>query len=500
MSELLLEMKKISKQFDGNFVLKDACFNLYKGEVHALVGENGAGKSTLMNILAGIYPKDSGEIILDGNPIEIENAKHAQELGIGSIFQNYDLFYDMDIAENIFINQEPTIGFGPLKIINWRAVYRRTKEILEYLNINVDARTPVKALSTGTQKFIEIARTIVNKCRIIIMDEPTTALTEQEIEFLFEIISHLKSMGVSVIYISHRLDEIRKIADRITVLRDGRTISTIVKSEGYDSNRLLKMIIGDEIKDRYPKLDVSIGKDVLIVKNLSNGKLLKDVSFSLRKGEILGITGLKGSGKTTLAKVIFGIEPMVSGNIYIKGRKVNIKNTEIAAANGLCYVPQNRIEEGLVYEASVADNIVITNLQNIVKRVGISLKLKRTEAQKYAEMVGVKVNRIDDKIKNLSGGNQKKVILAKWLFKNSKILILNEPTSSIDISSKVDIYNILNELVMAGSSIIFISSEIPELLGMCDRILVMYKGRIAKELYRGDATQEKILYYASGGQ
>lgn len=499
MPEMLLEMKNINKQFDGNFVLKDASFSLYSGEVHALVGENGAGKSTLMNILAGIYPKDSGEITLDGSTVEIENAKHAQKLGIGLIFQNYDLFDDLDIAENIFINQEPTVNLGPLRFINWRMVYRKTNEILRYLNINVDARTPVKALSTGSQKFIEIARTIVNKCRIIIMDEPTAALTEQDVSFLFEIIRHLKSMGVSVIYISHRLNEIRNIADRITVLRDGRTVSTIEK-EDYDSDKLLKMIIGDEIKDRYPKLDVNIGKDVLIVKNLSNEKLLKDISFSLRKGEILGITGLKGSGKTTLAKVLFGAKPRTSGSVYIRGRKVDIKNTEEAAANGLCYVPQNRIEEGLAYEASVADNIVVTNLKSIIGKIWLSSGLKRMEAEKYVKMVGIKVSNIDDRIKNLSGGNQKKVILAKWLFKNSKILILNEPTSSIDVSSKVDIYNILNELVMSGSSIILISSEIPEILGMCDRILVMYHGRVVKELMRGEATQEKILYYASGGQ
>lgn len=499
MPDTLLEMKHIKKQFDGNYVLKDASFCLYPGEVHALVGENGAGKSTLMNILAGVCTKDSGDIILNRLPIEIENAKHAQKLGIGAIFQNYDLFYDMDIAENIFINQEPTRKIGFLKFINWSMVYKRTKEILDYLNIEVDPRTPVKALSAGRQKFIEIARTIVDKCRIIIMDEPTAALTEQEVEFLFEIIGNLKSMGVSVIYISHRLSEVRRIADRITVLRDGRTVSTISKEEN-DSNKLINMIVGDEIKDRYPKLSVKIEKDILIVKNLSNKTLLKDISFSLRKGEILGITGLKGSGKTTLAKVLFGAEPMVTGSIYIKGRKAVIKNTEDAVKNGLCYVPPNRIDEGLASKASVSDNIVITNLKNLVKRFTVSFKLKRMESEKYVKMIGIKLNDVDESIKNLSSGNQKKVILAKWLFRNVSILILNEPTSSIDISSKVDIYNILNELVMSGAAIIMISSEIPELLGMCDRILVMHHGTIVKEFDRGEATQEKIIYYASGGK
>lgn len=499
MPDTILEMKNISKQFDGNYVLKDASFSLGYGEVHALVGENGAGKSTLMNILAGVFPPDSGEMFLDGNKIGMENAKKAQKLGIGAIFQNYDLFYNMDIGENIFINQEPVINFGPIRFVNWRMVYKRTKEILEYLNINIDPRTPVKALGAGNQKFIEIARTIVDKCRIIIMDEPTAALTEQETEFLFEIIKHLKSTGVSVIYISHRLDEISHIADRITVLRDGLTVAIIDKEE-YDSILLMKMIIGDKIKDRYPKLNVKIGKDILIVKNLCNEKFLKNISFSLRKGEILGITGLKGSGKTTLAKVLFGVEAKTSGSMYINGRKVEIKNTENAVNNGLCYVPSNRIDEGLIYKTSVANNIVVTNLKSIVSKILLSLKLKRKESEKYVKMIGINLNSLSEKIKNLSGGNQKKVILAKWLFRNSKIIILNEPTSSIDIAAKVDIYNILNELVMSGTSIIMISSEIPELLGMCDRILVMYHGGIVKELYRGEATQEKILYYASGGQ
>jgi ribose transport system ATP-binding protein len=499
MSELLLEMKRIRKQFDGNLVLNEANFDLYPGEVHALVGENGAGKSTLMNILAGICSKDDGEIFLDGQQIEIENARCAQKLGIGSIFQNYRLFYDMNVAQNIFLNQEPTLEFGFLKFINWKRIYKKTKEILTHLNICIDPKTPVGVLSASTQKFIEIARAIVNQSRIIIMDEPTAALSEQEAGFLFEMINNLKSMGVSVIYISHRLDELKLIADRITVMRDGKTIVTINKKE-YDSSKLIQMIIGDEIKDRYPKLKVALGKEVLIVKNLSNGKLLQNISFALRKGEILGIAGLKGAGKTTLAKTLFGIESMTTGSIYIKGRKVKLKNTQDAVSNGLCYIPANRMEEGLVYTANISDNITITNLEGITRNNCLSSKLKCLEAEKYIKMVGIKPGRPEEKVKNLSGGNQKKVILAKWLFKNSNILILNEPTSGIDVSSKVDVYNILNELVMSGASLIMISSEIAELLGMCDRILVMSHGRIVKELQHGQATQERILHYAAGGK
>ncbi|HBE79374.1 MAG TPA: sugar ABC transporter ATP-binding protein [Firmicutes bacterium] len=499
MPELILEMRNIHKQFDGNFVLNGASLNLYPGEVHALVGENGAGKSTLMNILAGIYPKDAGEIFLEDKPVEIENVKQAQKLGIGYIFQNQSLFYDMDVAENIFINQEPVVKLGLIKFVNWNLVYKKTQTILDYLNITVDPKTPVKALSAGTQKFIEIARTIVNKSRIIIMDESTAAFTEQEIGFFYKIIRNLKSMGVSVIYISHRLDELNHIADRITVMREGCTVATIDRNE-FDSNRLIKMIIGEKIKDRYPKLKVEIGKEMLIVKGISDGKTLRDISFSVNKGEIVGIAGLKGSGKTTLAKLLCGAEPMTKGNIYIKGKKININNTTDAAGHGLCYIAPNRQEEGLVFEASVEDNIVITNLEGIVRHHCLNSKRKRLEAEKYIQMIGVKPERPGEKVKNLSGGNQKKVILAKWLFKNSQIMIIHEPTSGIDISSKVDVYNILNELVMSGASIIMISSEIQELLGMCDRILVMYHGRIVKELYRGEASQEQILFYASGGE
>ncbi len=498
-SEMLLEMKNISKQFDGNYVLKEAYFNLYPGEVHALVGENGAGKSTLMDILAGLTPKDSGEILLDGKAVEIDNVKYAQKLGIGLVFQNYSLFQEMSIAENIFINQEPTVNLFFMRWIHWKAVYKKTAQILKYLNIALDPKTPVSVLGAGTQKFIEIARIIANRSRIVIMDEPTAALTEQEAAFLFEMIQHLKSMGVAIVYISHRLDELQHLADRITVLRDGRTVATIGR-EAFDSSRLVQMIIGNEIKDRYPKLNVAIGKEAFIVRDLSDGKLLKNISFAVRKGEILGIAGLKGSGRTTLAKLLFGAEPVAAGNIYIKGRRVALRNTEDAAKHGLCYIPNHRIAEGLALEASVTDNIVITNLAAVIRHKCLSPKLKRLAAEKYVQMVGIQPNRLQEKVKNLSGGNQKKVILAKWLFKNAKILILNEPTSGIDISAKVDVYNILNELAMSGAALILISSEIPELLGMCDRILVMYHGRIVKELRRGEATQEQILYYASGGQ
>ena len=436
---------------------------------------------------------------MDGRPVAIENAKHAQKLGIGTIFQNFDLFYDMTIAENIFINQEPVINLGFIKVVNWRKVNKKAGEVLKYLNIRVDPKLPVNRLDFGQQKLIEIARTIVNKSRMIIMDEPTAAFTEKEVEFLFDMIKNLKLMGISVIYISHRLKEIKYIADRITVMRDGKTIATIRKDE-IDSNKLVKMIIGDEIKDRYPKLNVKIGKDLFIVKNLCSATLLNNITFSLRQGEILGITGLKGAGKSTLCKALFGLEPVTSGNIYLNGKKIEIRSTEDAVKNGICYVTPNRMQEGLISQMSISDNIIVTNMNRIKKGLFISPALEKNESEKYIEMLGIKFSVPDCKVEQLSGGNQKKVILAKWLFTSSKILILNEPTGGIDMSSKIDVYNILNELVRSGAALIFVSSEIPELLGLCDRILVMHKGSIAKEIHCRDATQEKILYYASGGQ
>lgn len=330
------------------------------------------------------------------------------------------------------------------------------------------------------------------------MDELTVDLTESEIEFLHKIIRNLKSQGISVIYISHKLNEVLQIADRITVLRDGTNVATVDK-EKFDSSSLVNMMVGDKVKDRYPKLDVKIGKDILIVKNVSTQNLLKDISFSLREGEILGIFGLKGSGKSALAKVLFGAENMKSGKIYLNGRKIKIKNTVDAVKNDISYMPLNRLDVRQISNASIADNIVITNMEDIIRTFFLSHGLKRSRAESYIKMLGIRPSNIYEIIKNLSGGNQKKVIFAKWLFRKSKILILNEPTSSIDVVSKVDIYNILNELVMSGVSIILISSEIPELIGICDRIFIMHKGELVKEFYKGEATEELILRYASVG-
>lgn len=497
MRELLLQMNNIHKQFNGNYVLNGADFSLYKGEVHALVGENGSGKSTLINILAGTYSMDAGEIILDGKSVNIHNPKQAENLGIGTVFQDYRLFDNMTVAENIYVGHEPTINLGFTKIVSWGKLYKQTMKLLKDLNINVNPKVYVSNLDFGKKKMIEVARVISNNPKIIIMDEPTAALNALEIESLNKVIMDLKSTGVSIIYISHQINEIESIADRVTVLKDGKT-SSISNKEEINSNKIIKMIVGEEIKDRYPKLEVKLGKEVLIVKKLSVEDKLKDVSFNLKKGEILGITGLRGSGKIALANVLFGVETKTNGTIYVRGKKFDPKDTEDSVRNGICYVNSNKDGEGLISQMSVSNNIISSNAEGLSGSFYINEKLKNSNALKYIKMLDIKVNSPEDKVKYLSGGTKKKVLLAKWLFKSSKILILNNPTSGIDVSSKVDVYNILNEVVRSGASVIYISSDISELLGMCDRIIVMRHGSIVKELKKSEATKEKILYYASG--
>jgi ribose transport system ATP-binding protein len=497
MKELLLQMNNIHKQFNGNYVLNGADFSLYKGEVHALVGENGSGKSTLINILAGTYSMDAGEIMLDGKKVEINNPKQAEILGIGTIFQDYRLFDNMTVAENIFLGHEPTINLGFTKIVCWRALYKKVSKILEELNLKINPKVYVSGLDYGKKKMIEVARVISNSYKIIVMDEPTASLNAVEIENLNKVIMDLKNSGVSIIYISHQINEVKNIADRVTVIKDGKTSSISNKAE-INCDKIIEMIVGEQIKDRYPKLDIKLGKEVLRVINLSVDNKLKEVSFNLKKGEILGITGLRGSGKTALANVLFGIEVKTNGTIYLRNKKFEPKSTEDSVKRGICYVNPNKDGEGLISQMSVSNNIISSNTEGVSGSFYINEKVKNYNALKYIKMLGIKVNKPEDKVKYLSGGTKKKVLLAKWLFKSSKILILNNPTSGIDVSAKVDVYNIVNEVVRAGASVLYVSTDISELLGMCDRIIVMCHGSIVKEMKRGEATKGKILYYASG--
>ena len=493
-----LEMRKITKLFNDNIVLKDIDFSVNKGQVHALVGENGAGKSTLMKILAGVHVANSGDIYIDGKRVEINNPKEAQELGISMIYQETRLFPDLNVAENIFIRREPLKNKGGLRLIDWDKVYSETAKYLAYFGLKINARASVNTLSLGQQKFVEIIRALSQNARIIIMDEPTAALTEQEIELLFKVIQDMKKLGIAIIYISHRLNEINRIAEKVTVLRDGKVIETYEISE-VDLHQIIRAMAGKDISDRYPKLKIKHGKELLRVSNLSYEGRIRNVSFSLKEGEILGITGLSGSGRRTLAKVLFGINRPYEGEIKLNGRVFKDLDTNKAIENGLCYVTGIGTDEGLILNAPVSENITITNLKRISKFGFLNREEEALKVRDLMERLEIGANEYEV-ANNLSGGNQKKVIFAKWLFTNAKVLVIDEPTAGIDVSSKVDIYNIINELLLSGASVIMISSDFSEILGMCDRVLVMYNGEVSKVFNKGEATQEKILYYASGGR
>lgn len=493
-----LEMRNITKYFNGNRVLDKCNFSVNQGEVHALVGENGAGKSTLMKILAGLYTPDEGEILIDGKKVNITTPKQSQDLGIAMIYQEIRLFSDLSIAENIYINREPLKHPKFFRMIDWNQVYSETTKFLKQFSLDINPHTPVKNLSAGQKRFVEIIKALSQNAGIIIMDEPTNALTEQEVEILFDVIKSLKNIGKTVIYISHRIQEVKRIADRVTILRDGKVIQTS-NAESLDINTIIKAMADREVEDRYPKLNVKTGPVVFSVKNVNFEGRIFDVSFDVKKGEIFGITGLSGSGRRTLAKVLFGIEGPYTGMIEIYGRKLKTMTPKIAKKNGLCFVTGIGTGEGLINNMNVSKNITVTDLLRISRMGVIDGGKELRYARDYIKRLEIQTSE-KEIVDNLSGGMQKKVIFAKWLFANAKILIIDEPTAGIDISSKVDIYNIINELVLSGSSVIMISSDFSEITGMCDRVAVMYNGRIQKILQRDECTQEKILYYASGGK
>lgn len=493
-----LEMRGITKAFSDNVVLSKVDLTVDKGQVHAIVGENGAGKSTLAKILAGLHTPDSGDILIDGAPVSINSPKQSQEHGISMIHQQIKLFPDLNIAENVFIRREPVRNLKLLGPIDWDRTYRMTRELLDYLGLEINPRTPVRALSPGQQKFVEIIKALSQNSSIMIMDEPTAALTEQEIELLFNVIRDVKKLGVAIIYISHRLEEIKKIADKVTVLRDGAVVQTSGIG-GININELIKAMVGKDVDDRYPKLKVKLGKEQLRVEGLSFQGRIKNMSFAVRRGEILGITGLSGSGRRTLAKVLIGINRPYEGVICINGRSFRTMTPHIAKINGLCYVTGVGTEEGLITNAPITENVTLANLRRISNAGFINREAETSATRDLIERLEIKAGE-SEIVNTLSGGNQKKVIFARWLFTNAKVLIIEEPTAGIDIGSKVDIYNIINELLLSGASVIMISSDFSETIGMCDRIMVMYNGEVSKLFEKGEATQEKLLYYASGGR
>ena len=497
MSIPIMRLENISKKMSDYFSLIDINLDFEEGEVHAIIGENGSGKTTLMNIINGEIHLDSGAIYLNGTKINIDSSNDSKKLGIFMTHQEPKLFDHLTVAENIFFETGIFSGFF-LKTINWTKMYSDCLKLFKELNIDIDIKKQVKGLGVAQKQLIEIAKAYISNAGIIIMDEPTSSFTETETMILVDIIKKLKNKKTTIIYISHRLEEIKQFCDRITVMRLGQSVGTINNNELQTLN-LISMMTGLEINERYPKLNMKKGFEVLRISGLSSGSILKNINFSLNRSEILGITGLAGSGKSKIAKSIFGIDTVDSGDIIINGKKVKIRSPIDAIKEGLGYVPEERQIDGLFMYLKIFENMSASSIDQFTNTFVIDSGKELDISSAFVEKLGIKIGTIDNKVKNLSGGNQQKVILAKWMMSRSKIFILDEPTRGIDIASKVDVYNLMNDLVRKGASIIMISSDMEELIGMCDRILVLYGGLIVSDLSKENATQKKIMYYATGG-
>ncbi|MBK8314526.1 MAG: sugar ABC transporter ATP-binding protein [Acidobacteria bacterium] len=492
-NNLALQMRAIRKTFPGVVALNNVDFDLRRGEVHILLGENGAGKSTLMKILSGAYQKDSGKILLNNREIEIKNPRHSCELGIGIIYQELNLVPHLSAAENIFLGREP----AALGLIDKKRMNQSAQRLLAGLGMDFDPQRLVRELSIAEQQMVEIAKAISLDARILIMDEPTSALTEREIKELFTRIRLLKSDGVSIIYISHRMEELFEIGDRVTVLRDGGWIGTHNIAE-VTKPELIRMMVNRELTQQFPKIKAPRGREVLRVEGLSRNDALTRISFSLYEGEILGISGLLGSGRTELARAIFGLDKIDAGSIQVKGRLQKITSPRQAINLGFGFLTEDRKTQGLVLPLSVQENICLPSVERF-SRFGVVSNSEEAEAAgRFLKDLRIKATGLGQRVIYLSGGNQQKVVLSKWLCSNGNILIFDEPTRGIDVGSKAEIYQLMNQLTAAGTAILMISSDLPEILGMSDRILVMHQGRINGEFSAAEATQEQILHCALG--
>ena len=495
--EYVLELKNIYKSFPGVKVLEDVTLQVRPGEVHALMGENGAGKSTLMKILMGIYKADQGSIFLEGKETVIHGPKDAMSKGISMIHQELNTVLDMEVAENVFVGRELLKkGMEKLKIVDIARMREETGRYFREMNIDIDPRAKMRTLSVAEMQLVEIVKAISLNSKIIVMDEPTSAITEKEAAVLFTQIERLKKQGVAIIYISHKMDEIFRISDTITVLRDGQWIGTKPAKE-LDNDMLIKMMVGRELTDIYPKDPVEIGDVILEVKNLSRGKKVRDASFSLRKGEVLGIAGLVGAGRSELVETIFGLYPKTGGQIFLHGKEVHIKSAADAIKNKMALITEDRKQTGLNLIVSVKENIASVSIGKLSNHGIVNDKKINEVSEKYIKELKIKTPDGNAIVGNLSGGNQQKVVLAKWLLDEPDIIIFDEPTRGIDIGAKRDIYLLINNLAKEGKAVIVISSEMAEVMGICDRILVMAEGRINGEVQREEFSQEVIMGYAS---
>ncbi|MBG1230727.1 sugar ABC transporter ATP-binding protein [Aestuariivirga litoralis] len=493
-SEHLLEVDDVRKEFPGVVALDNVKFKLRRGSVHALMGENGAGKSTLMKIVAGIYTPDSGSFKLRGIDIRLQNPLDALENGIAMIHQELNLMGPMTVAENIWIRREPVNMFG---FVNHGEMRRRTEELFNRLNIDIDPMVEVGTLSVANRQMVEIAKAVSFNSDVLIMDEPTSALTEKEVKHLFKIIRALKADGKGIIYITHKMNELFEIADEVSVFRDGKYIATRL-SKDVTRDEIIRMMVGRDITQMFPKETVPIGDVVLSVKNLTLDGIFKDVSFDVRAGEILGIAGLVGSGRSNIAETVFGVSPASSGTISIKGKELAVTSPSIAMANGMAFLTEDRKETGCFLLLDIQENTQMAVLQTKYVNFGfVKQRALAADSKIMSDRLRVRTPDMQEPIINLSGGNQQKVLISRWLLTKPRILILDEPTRGIDVGAKAEIHRLVSELVKAGVAVIMISSEMPEVLGMSDRIMVVHEGRVTGFLDRKDADQVKIMELAS---
>lgn len=495
MSQYVLEMRGITKRFPGVLALNNATFTLRPGEVHCLVGENGAGKSTLVKILAGAESMDSGEIRLSGSPVHIQSPHHAQQLGVSMIYQEFNLSPFLSIAENIFLGREPRLGKTPF--INWRALWSDARALLDRIGLASDVRKRINECSVAEQQMVEIAKALSFNSKIVVMDEPSATLSDHELESLFRLIEDLKGEGLGIVYISHRLDEIFRIGDRVTIMRDGQHVATEDVGD-LDRQDIIRMMVGRELTDEFPKEPVELGAERLRVDGLSRAGAFHDICFSVRAGEIVGLTGLVGAGRTEVARAIFGADSFDTGTVFLDGRPVSIRSPHEAIENGIGLLTEDRKNQGLILGMTLRENTTLSNLKTLVTGWLIDRRKERSVAEKFVDELSIKTPSVEQVVQNLSGGNQQKVVLAKWLFTDSRVLIFDEPTRGIDIGAKIEIYKLINGLVRKGVAILLISSELPEVLGMSDRVLVMHEGKLAGELTRDEASQEAIMRLATG--
>ncbi len=492
-AKVILQMKGIGKSFPGVRALEGVNLTIREGQVHALLGENGAGKSTLIKILSGAYTKDEGEILFEGSPVEIKAPADAEKLGISTIYQEFNLAPNLTIAENIFIGHLPTKA----GVVDWAAVKNRSRELLDRLGVDLSVDTLTGSLSVAQQQMVEIAKALNRQTRVLIMDEPSAVLSEKDLDNLFAVVRNLQASGIGIVYISHRLKEIFELADEVTVLKDGRYIDTVAIGE-VDMDDLVRLMIGRNLEDVYPKREEKRGAVLLEVKGVAQRHLARDVSFSLHTGEIVGFAGITGSGRTEVARVIFGADPATAGEMTLEGKPYKPSSPRDAINHGVALVTEDRKGQGLLLKLQVYFNTTISGLDRLSRFGVLRLKDEMDLVRQWIKNLRIKTPTPQFMVVNMSGGNQQKVILARWLSLGIKVFIMDEPTRGIDVGSKAEIYQIMSDLADQGAGIIMISSELPEVLGMSDRVMVMREGKIVKELSRAEASEESIMLHAVG--